>query len=92
LWAALDERFINPSNSSAQAAVLSALSVPTPTAPEVYRSCVLPRLAELAAPLRDAAVGLLLRSLAALEAQDPAFIRELRGVRATVAGSVFGCF
>jgi hypothetical protein len=81
LWAALDERFVDPTPSSTQAAVMAAhLGAAAPSAPDVYRSCVLPRLGALEPALRDAAVLALLRSLAALEAEDPRFVRDLREV------------
>jgi hypothetical protein len=81
LWSALDERFINggPPGSALAATLSQHLAVPAPGAPEVYRSCVLPRLGTLAPALRDAAVATLLAALPLLEAADPSFVRGLRG-------------
>lgn len=88
LWAALDERFINtgPAAGPLAATLSRHLGVPAPPAPEVYRTCVLPRLPRLAPALRDAAVGALLRALPALEAEDAAFVRSLAQVGCLVWG------
>jgi hypothetical protein len=84
LWAALDERFVDggPPGAALAAVLASHLGVPAPSAPEVYRTCVLPRLGALEPALRDAAVATLLRALPALEAADAGFVRGLRQVRA----------
>jgi hypothetical protein len=83
LWAALDERFIDagPPGATLAAVLATHLGVPAPSAPEVYRTCVLPRLAALEPTLRDAAVAALLRALPALEAADAGFVQGLRQVR-----------
>jgi len=82
LWAALDERFINGGSpgSSLNTVLTTHLAVPAPSAPEVYRTCVLPRLAALAPALRDVAVVTMLRALSALEARDASFVRGLTQV------------
>ncbi len=83
LSAALDERFVNagPPGGPLATVLAAHLKISAPTAPEVYRSSLLPRLGALEPALRDAAVLALLRSLPALEAQDAAFVRGLKQVR-----------
>lgn len=86
-WSALSSSYVLAANDQEAAVMVRHLGVQAPTAAQVYRREVLPRLSSLPQMVRDPAMLLMLRHLSDLQQQDRSFTQLLSGTAFLPSGN-----